>query len=81
MIEEVCIVSETDSEIIFASKSDLRKFWDEVSNGKVILLTMRKGGVETSRMLNPINSPDINDGRVILRSEEKVEPNQTRGAK
>lgn len=71
-VEEVKIISKTDKEIVFASKADLRKFWDEVTNGKVVLLTVNDGGVEKSELLNPINAPDINDGRITLKSEQKT---------
>jgi hypothetical protein len=71
-VEEVKIISKTDKEIVFASKADLRKFWDEITNGKVVLLTVNDGNVEKSELLNPINAPDINDGRIILKSEQKM---------
>lgn len=71
-VEEVKIISKSEKEIVFASKADLRKFWDEVTNGKVVLLTVNDGKTERSELLNPINSPDINDGRIMLKSEEKA---------
>jgi hypothetical protein len=72
MTEEVRIIRRGDAEIVFASKDDLRKFWDEISNGKVIMLVYNDGSVERSELLNPNNAPQINDGKVKLSSEQKL---------
>jgi hypothetical protein len=67
-MERVKIKSKSDDEIVFASVNDLQKFWDEVSNGKTILLEWEKDGYLHGELLNPNNAPQINDGKVKLKS-------------
>lgn len=75
-MERVKIISKKDDEILFASVSDLQKFWEEVSNGKTVLLEWEEEGFLHGELLNPNNAPQINDGKIRLKSKQTVQ--QTR---
>jgi hypothetical protein len=72
MTNEVRVIEKTSDKIVFASKKDLLDFYDDISNGKIILLTWRDGDCEVSELLTPNNSPQVNDGSVKLMSKRTV---------
>jgi hypothetical protein len=69
---EVKVIEKKSDVIVFASKSDLHKFYEDIQNGKTVLLTWIDGDCEVSELLTPNNSPQINDGSVKLMSKETI---------
>lgn len=71
-MERINIISRSEKEIVFSSVEDLSKFWEEVSNGKTVILIRTGEGETEGILLNPNNAPQINDGQIILRSFQKT---------
>lgn len=71
-MERINIISKSEKEIVFNSVEDLSKFWEEVSNGKTVILVRSSEGETEGILLNPNNAPQINDGQIVLRSLQKT---------
>jgi hypothetical protein len=69
---EVKVIEKKPDVIVFATKGDLHKFYEDIQNGKTVLLTWTDGDCEVSELLTPNNSPQINDGSVKLMSKEII---------
>lgn len=68
----VKVTKMSDSEIVFNSIKDLEIFFEEVTNGKYVILAFNDGSVIKSELKIPNISPLISDGKITLRSEEKI---------
>jgi hypothetical protein len=70
MMQEVKVLEKDETQIVFASREDLRKFYNDIIDGKTVLLTWETNGEIVSELLSPNNSPKVNDGSVKLMSRE-----------
>jgi 6-phosphogluconate dehydrogenase len=70
-IETIKVLKKSDKEIVFASRQDLIKFYDDINGGKNVILMIDDGNEIQTEMINPNLAPFVNDGQVILKSVEK----------
>jgi hypothetical protein len=73
MDEEVIeLKRKSESEYVFNSRKDLKRFFDDLENGKWITVTYVNGDIRMSELVSPIESSRIHDGAVRLLAEEQV---------
>lgn len=66
------VAKKTGKEIIFQCPSDLHQFFDDVTNGKWVLITSPdENGVLISELIRPDVKAEIADGRLMLKAYNK----------
>lgn len=73
-MEIVKVKARNQSEIVFSSMNDMIKFHDEITNGKAVVFDYsdKKTCQRYGELVNPIILSDINDNKIVIRSEEGI---------
>lgn len=71
-MEMIDVVSVKDDEIVFASTDSIERFYDEITNGKTVILRFKDGLTIKSELVVPNIAPLVNDGRVKIKSIQQV---------
>jgi hypothetical protein len=67
MIEVVSVKSD---EIVFSSAESIERFYDEITNGKNVILKFKDGKMMRSELVVPNIAPLVNDGKIKIKSEQ-----------
>ena len=69
-MEIVKVKKRSNTEIVFASISDMVKFYTEITDGKDVVFDYTDGSKRHGELVNPIIKSDISDNKIKIRSEE-----------
>lgn len=71
-MERYTIVRKTEKEIVFSSAEDMQRFFEEVTNGKYVVLEFPVANTRHGELISPDIMADISTKKVVIKSEQST---------